>query len=132
MLNRLPKTSDKIFGLMNKCNATTCLINQRKQIAKRLNNPRIAKIHFHLIRHWYATLLYHKTRDIHYVSKMLGHKHTMITEIYINMEKIAFNVTSNNYTGKVAKTVGEACQLIEVGFEYVTEIDGNKLFRKRK
>ena len=36
------------------------------------------------------------------------------------------------YISKVAKTVKEACQLIEAGFEYVTEIDGAKLFRKRK
>jgi hypothetical protein len=63
---------------------------------------------------------------------MLGHKHTMTTEIYINMEKMAFNVTSNEYTVKVAATLEEACQLLEVGFEYVTEIDGKKLFRQRK
>lgn len=132
MLNSLPKKTDKVFGLMNKSSATTCLITQRKRIAKRLNNPRIAKIHYHLIRHWYATMLYHKTRDIHYVSKMLGHKHTMTSEIYINMEKMAFNLTSNDYTVKVAATLEEACQLLEVGFEYVTEIDGKKLFRKRK
>ncbi len=132
MLNSLPKQNDKVFGKMNKSSATTCLINQRKRISKRLNNPRIAKIHYHLIRHWYATLLYHKTRDIHYVAQMLGHKHTMTTEIYINMEKMAFNLTSNEYTVKVASTLEEACQLLEVGFEYVTEMGGHKLFRKRK
>lgn len=33
---------------------------------------------------------------------------------------------------RVAKTVKEACQLLEAGFEYVTEVDGIKLFRKRK
>jgi hypothetical protein len=63
---------------------------------------------------------------------MLGHKHTMTTEIYINMEKMAFNVTSNEYIVKVASNLEEACQFLEVGFEYVTEIDGKKLFRKRK
>jgi hypothetical protein len=26
----------------------------------------------------------------------------------------------------------EACELLEAGFEYVTEIDGAKIFRKRK
>ena len=63
---------------------------------------------------------------------MLGHKHTMTTEIYINMEKMAFNSTYNEYNVKVASTIEEACQLLEVGFEYVTEIDGKKLFRQRK
>jgi hypothetical protein len=33
---------------------------------------------------------------------------------------------------KTAKTVEEAAQLIEADFEYVTEINNIKLFRKRK
>ena len=33
---------------------------------------------------------------------------------------------------KVETTLAEACKLLEVGFEYVTEVDGHKLFRKRK
>jgi hypothetical protein len=33
---------------------------------------------------------------------------------------------------KTAQTVEEACKLIEVGFEYVTDVDNVKLFRKRK
>ena len=33
---------------------------------------------------------------------------------------------------KGVKTVQEATELIAVGFEYVTEIEGFKLFRKRK
>jgi integrase len=86
-LNSLPKKNDRVFELMNKSSATTCLINQRKRIAKRLNNPRIAKIHYHLIRHWYAALLYHKTRDIHYVAQMLGHNHTMTTESTLTWKK---------------------------------------------
>ncbi len=36
------------------------------------------------------------------------------------------------YTVKTAKTAEEARKLIENGFEYVTEMDGLKLFRKRK
>jgi hypothetical protein len=36
------------------------------------------------------------------------------------------------YTCKTAKDLNEASQLIESGFEYVTEMDNIKLFRKRK
>jgi len=36
------------------------------------------------------------------------------------------------YVSKVAKTVKEACQLIEAGFEYVCDINETKIFRKRK
>lgn len=38
----------------------------------------------------------------------------------------------DEYNVKVAHDVKEACQLIETGFEYVTEMDGAKIFRKRK
>ena len=31
-----------------------------------------------------------------------------------------------------AQVVGEAAKLIEHGFDYVTDVDGVKLFRKRK
>ncbi len=33
---------------------------------------------------------------------------------------------------KVAQSLDEACKLLEVGFEYVTDMNGAKLFRKRK
>jgi hypothetical protein len=38
----------------------------------------------------------------------------------------------DEYVCKVAKTVEQASRLIEAGFEYVCDIDGVKLFRKRK
>ena len=43
-----------------------------------------------------------------------------------------FSRVSDDYTVKVASTVEEATALIEVGFEYVTDMYGKKLFRKRK
>jgi len=42
------------------------------------------------------------------------------------------NNPDKEYTIKTAKTSEEVRKLIENGFEYVTEIDGTKLFRKRK
>ena len=36
------------------------------------------------------------------------------------------------YTCKTVTNIKEATQLIENGFEYITEMDGLKLFRKRK
>lgn len=39
---------------------------------------------------------------------------------------------NDQYEVKLASTVEEAVKLVEVGFEYVTEMDGKKLFRKRK
>ena len=44
----------------------------------------------------------------------------------------AIHRDTGNYTCKVAKTLEEVTALIEAGFEYVTEMGGAKLFRKRK
>jgi hypothetical protein len=41
-------------------------------------------------------------------------------------------LSSEEFACKVAENVEEAKALIESGFEYVTEVDGVKLFRKRK
>jgi len=48
------------------------------------------------------------------------------------MEKVFFGESTEEYTVKIASSVEEACKLLEVGFEFVTEFDGKKLFRKRK
>ena len=53
---------------------------------------------------------------------------TRYTLIYTQL----INVRDGKSVSKVAKTVKEACILIEVGSEYVTEIGGLKIFRKRK
>jgi hypothetical protein len=51
--------------------------------------------------------------------------------VYINLEQPLFEV-SDDFVVKVASTIEQATKLLEVGFEYVNEIDGKKLFRKRK
>jgi hypothetical protein len=39
---------------------------------------------------------------------------------------------SDDYHVKTAKTLEEACELAEAGFEYFTTIDDVQVFRKRK
>jgi len=48
------------------------------------------------------------------------------------MEQAFFAEGRDDYTVKVATTIKEVAALIEVGFEYVTDMDGKKLFRKPK
>ena len=100
--------------------------------AAKISNPQIAKIHYHLIRHWFGTMEYHKKPDMDHVRRLLGHERILNTQIYVNMEKALFSTTSDEYIVKVASTVEEASKLIEVGFEHITEMDGKQLFRKRK
>ncbi|MEM2999223.1 MAG: tyrosine-type recombinase/integrase [Candidatus Bathyarchaeia archaeon] len=131
MLQSLPKINDKVFGKTTSRNASICLAYQRKKIARKLANPRIAKIHFHLIRHWKGTMEYHKTQNIIHVQKLLGHKSILNTQLYVNLEQAIFTV-NEDYEVKAVETLEEAVKLLEVGFEYVTDMDGKKLFRKRK
>ena len=75
---------------------------------------------------------YHKTKDILHVKQRLGHRSIENTMLYINIEQALFQTENDQYTTKVAHGVDEACQLIEVGFEYVGNIYDAEIFRKRK
>jgi hypothetical protein len=71
---------------------------------------------------------YHKTKDILHVKEMLRHRSIDNTLIYTQL--ISFE--NDDFHVKVAKTLKEDKELIEAGFEYVTERDGLKIYRKRK
>ena len=100
----------------------------RASLAKKLQDPTLATIRLYDFRHYYATTLYSKTRDILLVKQQMGHKKIETTLIYTQL----LNLNDDEWTCKTAKNVTEATSLVEAGFGYVTEIDQNKLFRKRK
>ena len=102
---------------------------KRNILAKKLQDPTIKQIRLYDLRHYFATTLYHKTKDILHVKQQMGHKKLETTLIYTQLLQFE---KDDNYTCKVAQNVEQATQLIENGFEYVTEIDGTRLFRKRK
>ena len=53
--------------------------------------------------------------------------------IYINVERTLFASSGNDeFHVEVAKTLDEACELLKVDFEYVTDMEAVKIFRKRK
>jgi hypothetical protein len=72
---------------------------------------------------------YHKTKDLLYVKTILGHRDLRTTLRYTQLLE---GLPNDEYTCKTATNVKEATQLIENGFEYVQEIDGIRLYRKRK
>ena len=57
------------------------------------------------------------------------HRNIKNTLLYTQLVKTQ---SEDEYVCRVAKTVEQAAELIEAGFEYVCEINGAKLFRKRK
>ena len=128
MINKLPKTNEKLFGKMIPKTAGSSLIKLRKRISEKLQNTRIRRIHFHALRHWKATMEYHKTKDILRVMKMLGHRNIQTTLIYTQL--VSFE--GDDFHSATAETVEEAKKLVEAGFEYVCTHSDTMLFRKRK
>ena len=134
MLQRLPKTyGDRVFSFphMPVDHHSRTFSLQRRRIAKKTGNPRLLRIHFHTFRHWRGTMLYHRTKDIYHVMQALGHKNIKNTLLYIQLEEALFQ-GEREYTSKVAKTQREICTLVDAGFEYVTDFEGAKIFRKPK
>lgn len=132
MLNSIPRNSDKIFNGTSVSNLRRTFQRQRKRIAHKLGNPRLNQITFHTFRHWKATILYHQTKDVYYVMQFLGHRNINNTLKYIQSGNALFKNENEAFICKVASTVEEAKELIEVGFEYVCEFGDVKAFRKRK
>lgn len=131
MLDSLPHNGSRVFDTLLK-HMRKNFYNQRVSIAKKLQNPRIQQTSWCSIRHWVGTMEYHKTKDIIHVKEVLGHKSIQNTMIYINLEQTTFQEQNDEFTTRVAKSLKGARALLEAGFEYVMEMDGVKVFRKRK
>ena len=100
----------------------------RNNLADKLGKPELRTIRLYDFRHYFATMLYRKTRDILLVKQQLGHKKIENTLIYTQL----INLNDDEWTCRTATNVKQSTALIEAGFEYVTEQDGLKLFRKLK
>jgi len=101
----------------------------RNRLAETLEEPQLKTIPLRNLRHYHATMLYDKTKDILLVKQRLGHKKIETTMLYTQLITFSEN---EEYTCKTATTIKEATQPIENGFQYITEIEGTKLFRKHK
>jgi len=131
MLEALPKEGERIFShYKNLRSLMSTFERNRKRIAHKVGNPRLLKISFHTIRHWKVTVEYARTKDILHVMRMLGHRN--IKNTLLLYTQLVKTQSEDEYVCRVAKTVEQAAELIEAGFEYVCEIDDVKLFRKRK
>ena len=139
MLGAFPKTGDIVFSVSGNPNRFSIELkhfkrnytNVRKRLGDKLKNPRLLRISFYTFRHWKATTEYLRTRDIFHVKNMLGHSRIENTMKYVHVAN-AVSVEDTRFACKVAHNINEAKMLVEEGFEYVTEIDGIKLFRKPK
>jgi len=128
MLNMMPKTSQKVWGDVQLNQFRKNSYFQRKRIAHKLQNPRLERITFHTLRHFYGTMEYHRTKDILHVKERLGHRSITSTLIYTHL----VNFEADEYHTATAKSLKEDEELLQAGFEYVTERDEIKIYRKRK
>jgi integrase len=101
----------------------------RNTLARKLQDPTLLTIRLYDFRHFKASMEYHKTKDLLYIKQLLGHKDLRTTLRYTQLLE---GLSNDEYHCKTATNITEATRLIENGFEYVTELDGTKLFRKRK
>lgn len=100
----------------------------RNRLSEKLGDPSIRTVRLYDFRHFKASMEYYKTKDLLHVKALLGHKDLRTTLRYTQL----IDFPNDEWTCCVAKNLQEACQLAEQGFEYVTEMDGAKIFRKRK
>ena len=132
MLNMLPKKNERIFGLNNRDlhHFRVNFRRQRNRVAFKLGNPRVKSITLHTLRHYYATMLYHKTKDLVYTQQKLGHRKIESTMVYTHL--VTFH--EEEYHSTVASTQTEKLELINKGWEFICQDRTDELmyFRKRK
>lgn len=100
----------------------------RNDLAAKLSEPTFKTIRLYNLRHYFGTMVYHRTRDILLVKQRMGHSKIETTLIYPQL----VNFAEDEYTVRKAITIKEATALLESGFEYVTTIEETHLYRKRK
>jgi integrase len=129
MLNALPKTVDYVFNTHVR-SIRSVFTRQRNKLSRTLQNPRIHQIHFHTLRHWKATMEYHRTKDILYVKHLLGHKRLENTKVYTHL----IDFEPDEYHVAHAKNLKEETALLETGFEFIrySQEDKVSIYRKRK
>ena len=103
-------------------------MNYRKKAARNFQDPTLNTIRLYDLRHYFGTMLYHKTKDILYVKQQMGHSRIQTTLIYAQL--ISFG--EDEWIVKVASSVKESTELISQGFEYVATQEGKLIYRKPK
>jgi integrase len=103
---------------------------QRARLAAKLQKPQFLKIHFHTFRHVRGTLDVHNHVPLFEVKERLGHKFIGNTEKYVHWNRQLYHDRNDRYYFAAVSTVEEAQKLIETGYEYVTDMQELKLFRK--
>jgi len=128
MLNALQKNSQMVFGNSKIDSMKSMFLNLRKKLAIKLQNPRLKEIKFLSFRYWKGTMIYHQTKNILLVKKLLGHKRIENTMKYAQL----IHFKEDEYDVATSITIEEDQELLKTEFEYVTERKGIKSYRRPK
>jgi len=110
--------NERLFGKWSSTKYGDYFRWSRDRLAKKLNNPALKGIRLYDLRHYYATMLYSRTRDILLVKQQMGHRKIETTLMYTQL----FNAEDDQtFTCRTATNVKEASQLIENGFEFLAK-----------
>lgn len=101
-------------------------IDYKVKYKRKFNNRddiSIYKYRFHTLRHFYATYVYEKTRDLYAVSDLLGHNQVATTQIYAKISDktkkesvdFAFNIPTltNTYTQNPNNTSSNISEVVK-------------------
>jgi integrase len=105
MLTRLStKSIEGIIWKAKQQNIQRDFQKMRKILSMKLGDPELNKISMKTFRHWKATMGYHRTKDILYVQRILGHKSLKNTLVYTYLLE---NDVDEAFTVKVASSIDE-------------------------
>lgn len=100
----------------------------RDRTAKKFQDQEILKVRLYDLRHFYGSMLYHRTKDLLFVKEKRRHRSISSTMRYMHLIDWGYD----EFTVKVASSIEEFTELLESGFEYVSDYEGKKVLRKRK
>jgi integrase len=108
-------------------------VDTRRRAIKKLCKPELEKIELRNLRNYSASEYYKRLpiRDPIAVMRHLRHKKLESTMHYIRAIVLDYE-EDDQWISRTSTTIEEDAKLIDNGFQYVTERDGIKLFRKPK
>lgn len=121
----------RVFGKARVRDRHHAFLTLRNKLTRKVSNPQLTQITFHTSA-LERNKEYHKTKVVMHVKCVLGHKNIQSTMIYVNLERAMFAMENDEFNVKVAGNLEGTCKLLAVGCEYVTDMDGKKLFRRQK
>lgn len=123
------ETRKLIFTKKSSNSRSSSFHNRMLKLAKRHNNPRLTKIHYHTFRHCKALREYHKTRDILHVMVVLGHRKIDTTYRYVRLYHQIYKPQQPN---QFITNKEERIEIMNDGWNLINKDGADWYFRKPK